>query len=96
MLTRFHRDEAGVRSGVVMDKASSNGQAAAGGLVLAEVPGLESIAVCCSGGGIRSAAFNLGALQMLQRSALYERVTTVAAVSGGSYIAAGHALTATA
>jgi hypothetical protein len=54
----------------------------------------EHVAVCCSGGGIRSATFNLGVLQALQESGLYAGVRTVTAVSGGAYIAAAHALAA--
>ena len=54
----------------------------------------EHIAVCCSGGGIRSATFNLGVLQALQEAPLYAGVRTVTAVSGGAYIAAAHALAA--
>jgi hypothetical protein len=51
--------------------------------------------VCCSGGGIRSAAFNLGALQALQQdNGRLERADYVAAVSGGSYIAAAFATVA--
>jgi hypothetical protein len=49
------------------------------------------VAVCCSGGGIRSASFNLGALQELAARGVMEDVDTVCAVSGGSYIAASHA-----
>jgi hypothetical protein len=48
-----------------MDRAASDGQAAAGGRVPADLPPLESIAVCRSGGGIRSAAFHLRALRIL-------------------------------
>lgn len=63
------------------------------GAVVDELPADTRIAVCCSGGGIRSAAFNLGALQTLQeREDVYAKVTTVAAVSGGAYIAAAHAI----
>jgi hypothetical protein len=50
------------------------------------------LAVCCSGGGIRSATFNLGALQALQSAPVFDAVTMVTAVSGGSYLAAAHAL----
>lgn len=47
-----------------------------------------SIGVACSGGGIRSAAFTLGAMQALGESdELRDRVTHVTAVSGGSYVA---------
>ena len=49
--------------------------------------------MCCSGGGVRSATFNLGALQALQsKPEVFDRVTTVTAVAGGSFIAAAHAL----
>ena len=33
---------------------------------LLEAPEAHKLGICCSGGGIRSAAFNLGALQVLQ------------------------------
>ncbi len=49
--------------------------------------------VCFSGGGIRSAAYNLGALQELQASGELQRADYLAAVSGGSYIAGAHAIT---
>jgi len=44
--------------------------------------------ICCSGGGIRSAAFCLGALQVLSERGEYQRSSSVIGVSGGSYIAA--------
>lgn len=47
----------------------------------------ERIGICCSGGGIRSASFNLGALQALRHEQELGRATYLAAVSGGSYIA---------
>jgi hypothetical protein len=46
------------------------------------------IGIACSGGGIRSAAFGLGALQVLQTAGVLERARYLAGVSGGSYIAA--------
>ena len=49
--------------------------------------------VCFSGGGVRSAAYNLGALQELQASGELQRADYLAAVSGGSYIAGAHAIT---
>ena len=52
------------------------------------------LGICCSGGGIRSAAFNLGALQTLDEAGELKRATYVAAVSGGSYIAAAVAMVA--
>lgn len=58
--------------------------------------------ICCSGGGIRSAAFSLGALQELSRRGKLEGpnrrfpdregASYLAAVSGGSYIAAAFTL----
>lgn len=54
-------------------------------------------AVCCSGGGIRAAAFSLGGFQGLgrrvgNRPAWMDGVGLVTAVSGGSYIAASYAM----
>ena len=53
-----------------------------------------SLALCCSGGGIRSATFNLGAIQALQSAPVFAAVKLITAVSGGSYLAAAHALVA--
>jgi hypothetical protein len=61
---------------------------------LVEPPATERIGVCCSGGGIRSAAFNLGALQTLQKTGTLNKAKYLAAVSGGSYIAAAFAMVA--
>ena len=47
----------------------------------------ERIGICCSGGGIRSASYNLGALQALRHEQELAKATYLAAVSGGSYIA---------
>ena len=57
--------------------------------------GRPDLAIACSGGGIRSAAFCLGALQRLRRQddpdqpSLYDQAQTVYSVSGGGYIATG-------
>ena len=51
-------------------------------------------AVCCSGGGIRSATYCLGAMQALVADGGMGQVDLVTAVSGGSYIAAAWALQA--
>jgi hypothetical protein len=68
-----------------------------------EDPDESAVGICCSGGGIRSAAFNLGALQALQQRRSSDESDTrsilqgaryVAAVSGGSYIAAGFSMVA--
>jgi hypothetical protein len=51
-------------------------------------------AICCSGGGIRSAAYCLGALQSLSRTGLVAKARWILGVSGGSYIASSRALVA--
>jgi hypothetical protein len=48
--------------------------------------------ICCSGGGIKSASFCLGALERLAEDEVYQRADSVVAVSGGSYTAAAFAL----
>src|ERR1700749_5343468 len=48
-------------------------------------------AICCSGGGMRSATYCLGALQSLARE-IYPRTKWIVGVSGGSYIAASLSL----
>jgi hypothetical protein len=59
------------------------------------IPGTSKVGICFSGGGIRSAAYNLGALQELQASGVLGRADYLAAVSGGSYIASAYSLAAT-
>jgi hypothetical protein len=59
-----------------------------------EEPDRDAVGICCSGGGIRSAAFNLGALQALQQRGLLQDARYLAAVSGGSYIAASFCMVA--
>ena len=56
--------------------------------------GDDGWAVCCSGGGIRSAAYCLGALQSLEKRGLLAKVKWILGVSGGSYIASSRALVA--
>ena len=51
-------------------------------------------ATCCSGGGVRSAMYCLGALQRLDQGSLPGKVRWIVGVSGGSYIAASRALVA--
>jgi hypothetical protein len=52
------------------------------------------IGVCLSGGGIRSAAFNLGTLRVLQEEGILGQAKWLAAVSGGSYIAGAFTMVA--
>ena len=59
-----------------------------------EPPEEDKLGICCSGGGIRSAAFSLGALQALQQRKKLEEAAYLAAVSGGSYIAAALSMVA--
>ncbi len=58
----------------------------------------SGVGICLSGGGLRAAAFALGAIQALQqeRGLLYgpRAARFLAAVSGGSYTAAAHAINA--
>ena len=56
--------------------------------------GGDDWAICCSGGGIRSAAYCLGALQSLDSGGLLETAKWIVGVSGGSYIASSRALVA--
>ena len=71
--------------------ASGQGRAADGGTPAQAAGGW---AICCSGGGIRSAAYCLGALQRLDRIGLLAKVRWILGVSGGSYIASSRALVA--
>ena len=57
-------------------------------------PAGDAWAVCCSGGGIRSAAYCLGALQSLDGGGLLAKAKWILGVSGGSYIATSRALVA--
>jgi Patatin-like phospholipase len=57
------------------------------------VPG--RVGICLSGGGIRSASYNLGVLQVLQEKKVLQHATFVSAVSGGAYIASAHAIAST-
>ena len=60
-------------------------------------PKTRRVGVACSGGGIRSASFTLGALQAIDESTEghggLDEVDYVAAVSGGGYTAGGWAIT---
>jgi len=49
-------------------------------------PEHDSIALCLSGGGIRSATFNLGILQAMERQGQLKYVDYLSTVSGGGYI----------
>ena len=57
-----------------------------------EPPEPDRTGICCSGGGIRSAAFNLGALQSLHKTGELPAAQYLAAVSGGSYICAAFSM----
>ena len=54
----------------------------------------QTWAICCSGGGIRSASYCLGALQGLEEAGFLGKARLILGVSGGSYIAASRALVA--
>jgi hypothetical protein len=55
-------------------------------------PKPDRVGICCSGGGIRSAAYSLGALQRLQQDEVLQKAEYLSAVSGGSYVAAAMTL----
>jgi len=69
-----------------MTSSESNGKA--------EAAAAERWAICCSGGGIRSAAYCLGALQSLEQRGIAPDARWILGVSGGSYIASSRALVA--
>jgi hypothetical protein len=50
-------------------------------------PAPSGLGVCCSGGGIRAAAFSLGALDRLEAAGVMSRARWLTAVSGGAYAA---------
>ena len=58
-------------------------------------PARTRLGICCSGGGIRSAAYNLGVLQVLRERGELAKATYLSAVSGGSYIAGAFAIVET-
>ena len=60
----------------------------------ADATGGDDWAICCSGGGIRSAAYSLGGLQGLDSGGLLGIAKWIVGVSGGSYIASSRALVA--
>lgn len=60
----------------------------------AGVPDKLRIGIALSGGGIRSAAFNLGALQSLQDEGVLRSAAYLTAVSGGNYVASALTISA--
>jgi hypothetical protein len=59
---------------------------------LGEPHSATRVGIACSGGGVRSAAFCLGALQRLSEDDQLGRATYVSAVSGGNYVASSYAV----
>src|SRR5438046_2013979 len=55
-------------------------------------PEEDRLGICCSGGGIRSASYALGALQVLRRRGILKDAEHLSAVSGGGYTAIAHAI----
>jgi hypothetical protein len=54
--------------------------------VMRPTPGSKVVGLALSGGGIRSAAFSLGAMQGLDARGLIEKIDYLSTVSGGGYI----------
>lgn len=79
----------GIKPVVELISPSPRGEARAARPVEGADP--QRIGICCSGGGIRSAAYCLGALQVLREEKVLEKTAYVSAVSGGSYIASAFA-----
>ncbi|MBT8047542.1 MAG: patatin-like phospholipase family protein [Xanthomonadales bacterium] len=52
----------------------------------------DKIGLALSGGGVRAVGFHLGTLDILERVDLLKKVTMLSAVSGGSLVALGYAL----
>jgi len=52
----------------------------------------ERLGIACSGGGIRSASYCLGALQVLRERKILGQAEYLSAVSGGAYISIAHHL----
>ncbi|HVF73637.1 MAG TPA: patatin-like phospholipase family protein [Acidimicrobiales bacterium] len=67
----------------------------ADGCRCANKAGEPRVGVCLSGGGVRSAAFSLGALQLLRAEGKLDKAKYLTAASGGGYLAAGWALSQT-
>jgi hypothetical protein len=63
-------------------------------LPVAEPNEAQVWAICCSGGGIRSASYCLGALQWFGQAEFLKNARLIVGVSGGSYIVASRALVA--
>src|SRR5687768_7129834 len=55
-------------------------------------PREDRLGICCSGGGIRSAAFSLGGLQVLREKDQLQDAEYLSCVSGGAYTAIAHAV----
>lgn len=53
-------------------------------------PDEERLGIACSGGGIRSASYCLGALQVLREREILGQAEYLSAVSGGAYISIAH------
>jgi len=89
---RVGRDprEAGARFVAFLTGRTWSEPPPAPGPIEAPVPG--KVGVCCSGGGVRSAAYNLGALQVLGEAKELQRASYLSAVSGGAYIAGARSL----
>jgi len=53
-------------------------------------PSSDRVGIACSGGGIRSASYALGALQVLRQEGWLARAEHLASVSGGDYMTVAH------
>ena len=81
-----HQDEHEVATDLIEFDAAGQG--------VTEVPPADDWAICCSGGGIRSAAYCLGALQSLDQAGVLAKANWILGVSGGCWTASSRALVA--
>jgi predicted acylesterase/phospholipase RssA len=71
---------------VLGDEAGTDTATAAAAQVFANAQHTSALGLAFSGGGIRSATFNLGVLQALAENDLLKYVDYLSTVSGGGYI----------
>src|SRR5437588_7391344 len=57
-----------------------------------DLPAERRLGIACSGGGVRSASYCLGALQVLRRAGIFAEAKYLTCVSGGGYISIAHAV----
>lgn len=85
IVMREERDRIKARRQLVKDASPTSGDAAPYGNGTGD-PRRDAVGLALSGGGIRSATFNLGLLQALQHDEMFWKIDYLSTVSGGGYI----------